>query len=531
MVKAIVVALTLLLGYGEVAEASKNFKGKGRASRGGTPAAGSSSGPDGGVAVPALPVCTHWAAPANATPAGVSGNPGTSAAPFRPLDFWTIAGGPQAKVLCLKNGEYTGSAYMINPPDGLDGTQLSPIIVRAENDGQATINGQFANYPVTFVSNSFYTVMGINAKNGTYAVIRNEGASNNNTIKRIVAWDMNFTLNGYTVWNTDSSNFVAEDVMAFGPGVGAFGNGFTASATFTCRRCWGRGEGTSTFWSHQEVFGMGYTNSVTKCENCFFTASGLSIPTSGYTITDADGNVATGSTSCRSAGTSTTWPCITALYRIRSDGTALPVGHTLLGSMGYLLASTINYPGTLGVYFPQSGWPVKDAAIRHVAVYASPSFPNFSAFRGFDIGSAAPSNATGNSLDRITSVRNVADRYNVLAVTPWTIGNKVEGTSFSAVSTANPWTGTVGAQFCYLSENGVVQDGTGGTQQKKLWPLPMNDRLLAVNAGAYAGPCRGTNGALGSCSGFTARPLTNVTSDIEGLLSPQFGAIPTTCKG
>src|SRR5215467_6516240 len=75
--------------------------------------------------------CTHWAAPSTATPPGLAGNPGTSAQPFRPQDFWAVAAA--GSTLCLKDGTYQGDAYMIQAPSGKSGASGNPITVRALN--------------------------------------------------------------------------------------------------------------------------------------------------------------------------------------------------------------------------------------------------------------------------------------------------------------------------------------------------------------------------------------------------------------
>ena len=82
----------------------------------------------------AAATCTHYASP---TGTGT----GTSAAqPFKIANFWPLA--KPGYTLCLLDGQYTGSASMINPPQNLSGTASAPITVRALNDGKVTINGQ-----------------------------------------------------------------------------------------------------------------------------------------------------------------------------------------------------------------------------------------------------------------------------------------------------------------------------------------------------------------------------------------------------
>lgn len=460
----------------------------------------------------------------HASPTG-GGNGTSVSSPFLIGDFWNVAR-PGDTLLLLGNATtvYRGPSSMINPPaNAMSGVSGSPITIRAATDGAVVIDGEFARIPVQMIGNSWFVIEGINARNGTYSVIQNRNGSNNNTYRRIVAWDMDMRLNGYGVQNIDSSNTLFEDVAYFGPGVGAFGSGFSSGTSMTLRRTWGRLEGSSTNWSHQEVYGVGYANAVTKCENCLATATGISIPSSGYTVTNADGDVATITTACRGPGTSTVYPCPTALYRVRSDDGITPNGHTILGSLGYLPSTATKWNATIGFYVPQFGWNLQNTQIRHTAAIIDPSFVNFGTTKGFEIGNSATSGG-GNIADRLTSLRGTSDGFNTASSAPWTITNTVTGSSFGAISTANPWTGTAGAQLCFRWVNSVLTN-------QKLWPWPMNDRIKAAtaSAGAYSGPCRGLNGQLGTCSGFTARTETDVTAEIEALFSGQFGAIPSQC--
>lgn len=520
---AIYLIMALLVAQ---AEGAKPLKGKGQhQGRGGTtPATSSFSGPDNpsGGGSPSTPPCTHWAAPANGNPAGLAGNPGTSASPFRPQDFWTVSGGPQGKVLCLKNGEYTGLAYLIQPT--ASGTQANPIWVRAENDGQALVNGQFSNIPILLQNRPWFIIQGINAKNGTYAVIQNRDGSSNNIYRRIVAWDMDIGRNGWIIWNVNDDNVTFEDVAAFGTGNGAFGIGGLGGI---CRRCWGRGEGSTSNFSHKVVFEPGYDTAVTQCENCFATASTLSMPNS-FTVTDANGAAAGVNSNCSpNSGTVSVIQCPGALYRIRSGDSGVASGAKVLGTMVYILASSA-WPGFSGrgaVTIPQFGWNLANVQVKHVAAFLSPSASGFSSMRGFEIGIGASSLSSNNVADRLTSLRNVADDW-TNNPPRWTVSNTVSGTSFGSISTANPWTGSAGAQFCYQWENGILQDGTGGTTLKKLWPLPMNERIKAAttSAGSYSGPCLGCSG------GRAARTETDVMAEIQALLTGQFGDIPAQCK-
>src|SRR5262245_19956765 len=123
MVRLVIVLFALAVLAAQDAEANKL-----RPRKHGTqaPALNSSAG---GGGSPTDPPCTHYA-----SPTASSGQPGTSSNPFRPVDFWSVSS-IIGKTLCLKDGTYQGANFMINPPDGLSGTDdTHRVNVRAEND-------------------------------------------------------------------------------------------------------------------------------------------------------------------------------------------------------------------------------------------------------------------------------------------------------------------------------------------------------------------------------------------------------------
>ena len=64
-----------------------------------------------------------------------------------------------------------------------------------------------------------------------------------------------------------------------------------------------------------------------------------------------------------------------------------------------------------------------------------------------------------------------------------------------------------GAAMCYRSIKGVLQNGTGGTTMQKLWPWPMNQRIIDTLT-------------------REKRPVIDVTATVEAM----FGPIPAACK-
>ena len=441
--------------------------------------------------------CDYYASPTG------GGDGRTSSAPFQIRNFWPLATAGTA--LCLLDGTYRGDASMIYPPVGLSGSPGNPITISAVTDGGALIDGQFARYPVHLSGgNSWFVLEGFNAQNGSLAVIRNAGGSNNNIYRRIVAWDTDIRLNSSVLFNISSDATLLEDAAFFGTGATLIqhtGN----KGGLTCRRCWGRWEGSTTTWSHKIVFDLGYeTTPNGVCENCLVTASSESMPSS-FTVTDGDGGT-TPNPICTSQTTSTSVPCPGPLLRIRSSVTNNTKNARLLGSLIYLRSTDIwNAPSGM-MTIPSYGADVSGVHVRHVLTFIAPSNPNFGRTWGIDLNQATTA-PTDLVADRITSVAAL-DRF----TSKWTVTNNVHGTSLAAVP--SPWTGSSGAQLCHRWVDGQVTT-------TPLWPWPMNERIKAAtaDAGAYAGPCLGCSG------GRAARTPTDVQSQIEGLL----GTIPSEC--
>jgi hypothetical protein len=60
---------------------------------------------------------------------------------------------------------------MITPSAGLSGARGNPITVRALNEGQVLIDGQFVRTPVRLDGNNWFLIEGINARNSSGNVL------------------------------------------------------------------------------------------------------------------------------------------------------------------------------------------------------------------------------------------------------------------------------------------------------------------------------------------------------------------------
>ena len=137
----------------------------------------------------------------------------------------------------LADGTYTGASSNIDPPDTLAGTSTNRITVKATNDGQVTIDGQFARPALSLgAGNTYFTIEGINAHSGEGITVYLSGP--NAILKRIVAWDAANTTTAEMVARSTRGPCLVEDSAFFGRGrkmltFAQGGDGCTA------RRVWG----------------------------------------------------------------------------------------------------------------------------------------------------------------------------------------------------------------------------------------------------------------------------------------------------
>jgi hypothetical protein len=464
-----------------------------------SPGVGSSSPPatgsDSGSSSPSMPTepvpqasCDYYASPTG------RGNGTTSQSPFRIQDFWAVA--TPGATLCLLNGTYAGEGSTIHPPAGLSGSATRPITIRALNDGQVVIDGQFVRMPVYLASkNSWWVIQGINAKNGgptgTISVVRIQQGSNNNILRRIVAWDARIDTNGEVIGIHGANGILLEDVAAFGTGRKSF-SGSQGGDSVTCRRCWGRWEG-STRQGPKMTFTLVYNSYNFVCENCVAFASGESMPES-YELLKNDGSLSP----------TTNFAVDQPFGLLATDGmggrTNKCTNARLYGSLAVLRNTDRNIPWIGGVRVAQD---VNCYHIRHTYALIPPG--SHTNVRGFHLRSYEAGDIPDQTAHNITSVRASGDSFGS------TFDVQMRSTGATPNSVADPWTRTdTGANLCYR----------WGTKIP-LWPWPMNDRIKAAtaSAGAYSGPCPNCAG------GRLGRTETDVTAHVESLLGP----IPAHC--
>lgn len=399
------------------------------------------------------------------------------------------------RTLCLLNGLYQGSDNMINPPGGLNGTNGSPITIRALNDGQVLIDGQFARRPVNLTGNDWWVLEGFNAKSGDRLVISFGLGTSNYVMRRVVAWDARIDRNGYPIHARGGPGLL-EDVAIFGVGRYSFSASQGGTNNITLRRVWARWEG-NIVQGPKNVYQMAYNNQGFVCENCLGTWSGESMPQE-YDLHNPSGVVLSPTVHM------TNFAVAQATTVFRGNVSNPPCANVrLFGSLGYIKAADVF--ATSNLTYVQD--PLDCVDLRHVLLVISPFNARFGRVRGFFLESTP---ATNVSAQNLTSIRGAADGIGAA----WNARNTSFGTSLAAVASA--WTTTgPGAKLCKRWVNGQVTN-------EPLWPWPMNQRIkdATASAGAYNGPCPTCVG------GRLQRSATDVTADIETLLGP----IPSTCR-
>src|SRR6185436_1220488 len=205
--------------------------------------------------------CTHYASPSGT-------GSGTSSSPFKIASFWGVA--KPGTTLCLLDGEYTGSASMINPPKNLSGSASAKITVQALNDGKVRINGQGSYYPVQLSYNNYFVIEGINASNSAASVV-SISYSNNNIVRRVAAWDA--ADGNHSIFGIHNSTYnLLEDVAGWGIARKIYESSQGGNYT-TIRRAWGRWEGSHVV-GPKMTYTLAYNNTNMIVENALGTWSG-----------------------------------------------------------------------------------------------------------------------------------------------------------------------------------------------------------------------------------------------------------------
>jgi hypothetical protein len=426
--------------------------------------------------------CTHYASPAG-TGSGVS-----TSQPFKIANFWRLA--KPGSTLCLLDGQYTGSASVINPPQNLSGTASAPITIRALNDGKVTIDGQSVNNPVHLRRNDYFVLEGFNAHHSKGSVIE-LSSSNHNIVRRVAAWDAaDGNTNIFGIHH--GTHNVLEDIAGWGIARKVFsasqGGDYTA-----IRRAWGRWEG-SHVTGPKMTYTLAYSNYNMTCENCIGTWNGEHMKQS-YTLLGYDGKpwIRNGSeVNFTNYGVDHAYG-IFAVDGFRRDKDK-NAKSKILGSIAYVRDSD-RFAPRHAVFLEE----IDSFEVADTAVYIEPGA--YTAKKPFGLYNLQrrgrnhiQSGASNLIAKNLTSIGGANSSYGA----DWKKSSISEGGSLSSV--ANVFTSTSGANICYRYKEGTLTN-------EPLWPWPMNQRIkdAMVESG---------------------RAAVDVTKTIESM----FGPIPVKCK-
>jgi len=417
--------------------------------------------------------CTHYASPSG------GGNGSSTSSPFRIANFWSVA--RAGTTLCLLDGQYTGSASMITPPQNLAGSSSAPITVRALNEGKATINGQFSAIPVRLYYNNYFVIQGINARNSSASVI-SISRSHYNIVRRVAAWDA--ADGNHSIYGIHSAtNNLLEDVAGWGIARKIYESSQGGDYT-TIRRAWGRWEGSHVV-GPKMTYTLAYNNVNMLVENALGTWSGERLKQT-YTLMDYSGNPWTGN----GAGTYTNYSVDQPYGVFGNDGFTSSDKNArskLLGSLAYVRASD-KFQAAQGVFITK----IDSLQISNTVAYVEPgSHTTKKPFALYNLQTSTGLNLVANNL---TGIGSAASYFG----SDWKKSAIVQGTSLSGV--ANVFSTTTGANLCYRYHNGSLTT-------QPLWPWPMNQRIIDATT-------------------ESGRAAVNVTQTIESMLGP----IPSGCK-
>jgi hypothetical protein len=166
--------------------------------------------------------------------------------------------------LVLMDGTYKESLTL---PTTLNGTETSRIVIGAQHDGKALINGESTRIPIRVRGNDYIDIEGIVAYNSSAGVIAVESGSSYDTFRGVSGYNTAATCTSSTtdkstcnhqIWEIVGSNHVVvEDCVAAGRARSVL---YVYQSSYTTlRRCWLRGD-RGTGWSGSYDDHGGYTS-------------------------------------------------------------------------------------------------------------------------------------------------------------------------------------------------------------------------------------------------------------------------------
>jgi hypothetical protein len=479
------------------------------------------------LAVPAAAEtpCSYYAAPfrggGGRVPAGepyaTRKAPGTAEEPFRIFDFWKRKLVEPGAVLCLKDGLYRGKHSMIRPPSGdLSGKPGQPVEVRAVNDGQVWIDGEFEHRPLD-IRYSYWTVAGLNLYNSIGPAVSVAGGKQTDdrdqvpihhvTLRRLVGWrdfipygslEDYEEIGGHNLHIfsiADATDVLVEDCAGFGWARKIFQNYRSHRVTF--RRSWARWDSRYPYTkSNKFAFACSYKGYDALCENLIATVGGSNDPAAmppSYEPT---------------------------IHLIATDRGADPIDHWLdppdrdrhaiklriFGSLAYTRPGA-RFTDVSGFHIGGSGYPHKgQKGVRienSVAVIYTTGKPALQLQACKDDEKKHPDGCSWKQKDDRATSPLVVERVTVVSSREYPISVKKDWRQQDLVVLAPGAKIDIyhggGASLCHRTVD-------GRETREPLWPWPMQDRIKAASERSKW-----------------------ATADVMGELTEMFGPPPPDC--
>ena len=381
------------------------------------------------------PACTHWAAP------GASGNVCSESQPCQ-IKTWLGSHAGPGKVLCTKDGRYTGENQMIDIPEGLSGTAERPVVIRALNPGKTLIDGEDSIRPIN-TRGSYGVILGMNACCGDNEVVMLRG--DHWLLKDLMAWKSG--AGGDTVIHMSGNNNTVEDCGTFGTSRKSIAAGAAGGENNTITRCWTRWEGNEHPTSNPSVsLEVGYG------QNAVLVQNSISMWNRTGRQTEPEG-----------AG---------ELFSSRDS--------KWLGSF-FVIQHTDDYaPNTVMAAYVDAGSqsqqgqfnPLTNLVFRHNVAFIDPRHPGFSGKKGFmfNKGSDGGPPGTNNTVSDLVSVSGTQSTFSSRS---FPTSNIQWGRSLAeAIGQGKSlWTDSAAAPgICKRYVRGQLTD-------EGLWPWPSEQRL------------------------------------------------------
>jgi hypothetical protein len=354
---------------------------------------------------------------------------------------------------------------------GTKGLPGSPITVRAQNDGQAIIDGQGVRVPIKFWFNAvdyYFVFEGIVARNSSEHVIANHGS--HNIYRRVSAYNAHIDRNAHAIFITGSHNLV-EDCMLGGSGRKMLVMNGNSAQYNTVRRCfadwreWDGREWCSSQWPWGE--GMEFYNASNNIiENSIAYGNtpraGISLLAQGGA--ESSGNKVLGSISIASG--------------MKQDGTPMVWGETRPEpTTCWSTADLYNWPGYFSGFDAHlAGATMRDNLFQDILAWGNGAY-------GLSATITGDNASSNNRVNRATIFSNGLNPNRSPVYGGVGAGTREEDLAFfGSVENSNIENIYTGSGFTSMTGEGArlsTRYVNGVLTDEPLWPWPMEERIKA----------------------------------------------------